>query len=422
MPVLFFFLLVVVSGFSSAWAQEESGLDKLIREALLNNPQLRAARHAGAAARTRISQATALDPPQVGYEFYQTPLSSFPLPFRNGMETDYSVQQMFPFPGKRASMAESARNYASMTEQKAYSLERQIVRDLKAAWYELYLAERKLEINSQNRDLLKDLIAVASSQYEVGKGNQADILRVQTELSMLSAEALWLDKDSKVAQAMINSLAGRPAGTPLAAPAEIENELPRWRVEQLDSLALQTRPELKEMHLSVSMSRAELTLSRRERFPDLMLRLMYKDMEMSRDYWSTMVGFSITQAFWSKGKYEARIQENRINIQRTEEELANMQNMVTFQVHSAFEKTEAGRELVNYYRNTVIPQAEQTLLSTIAAYRSGTVDFLMVIDAARMRLRSHDDCQMSIMNYMVSQADLEQAVGLDLTRIAAIIP
>lgn len=74
-------------------------LDELITEALSNNPQLAAARQASSAAQARIGQATSLDAPQAGVEFFQTPVKSFPNPIKDGMETDYYIQQMIPFPG-----------------------------------------------------------------------------------------------------------------------------------------------------------------------------------------------------------------------------------------------------------------------------------------------------------------------------------
>ena len=69
-------------------------LDELITEALQNNPQLRAARHQTSAAQTRVDQVTSWDAPQFGVEFFQTPIQSFPNPVKNGMETDYFLQQI----------------------------------------------------------------------------------------------------------------------------------------------------------------------------------------------------------------------------------------------------------------------------------------------------------------------------------------
>ena len=94
-----------------------------------------------------------------------------------------------------------------------------------------------------------------------------------------------------------------------------------------------------------------------------------------------------------------------------------MKNMIASDVQNSLVKIETNRNLVELYQNTVIPQAEQTLQSTIAAYQTGKTEFLMVIDAYKMLLMSELDYYMSKMNFLQSQAQLEQAVGLSISEI-----
>ncbi len=394
-------------------------LDDLIAEALQNNPQLRAARNQTAAARTRIDQVTSWDAPQLGVEFFQTPIQSFPNPVKNGMETDYFIQQMFPFPGKLSAMGQAAEANASMFDQSYKALERKILRELKSAYYELYLVQRKIQINAENQDLMRRFVQIANKQYEVGMGKQPDILRAQTELSTLINDGINLQKEKRAVEAMINTLLSRPANAPLGYVPDIEANIPQWTFEQLRPLALEARPELKAMNFNIEMNKAELSLSKREYFPDLMARVMYKDMAMTRnDFWSVMVGVSIPLSPWSSGKYTSKVEENQLNVKRAEEEYSNMINMTLFEVQDANVRVHTNQNLVLLYKNTVIPQAEQTLQSTIAAYQTGKTEFLMLIDAYRMVLMSKLDYHMAVMNYMASQAALEQAVGLDIREIA----
>ncbi len=393
-------------------------LQDLVAEALQNNPQLRAARNQTAAARTRIDQVTSWEAPQVGVEFFQTPVQSFPNPVKNGMETDYFIQQMFPFPGKLSAMGQAAENSANMIGQGYKALERKIIRELKSAYYELYLVQRKIQINAENQDLVRRFVDIARKQYEVGMGKQPDILRAQTELSTLINNGINLQREKRVAEAMINTILGRPANADLGFVPDIETDVPRWTFEQLRLLALENRAEVKAMNFNIEMNKAELSLSKREYFPDLMARVMYKDMAMTgNDFWSAMVGISIPLSPWSSGKYTSKVQENELNVKKAEDEYTNMRNMTLFEVQDALVKVQTNENLVLLYKNTVIPQAEQTLQSTIAAYQTGKTEFLMLIDAYRMLLMSRLDYHMSVMNYMASQAALEQAVGLDIDGI-----
>ncbi|MDP2984491.1 MAG: TolC family protein [Candidatus Latescibacter sp.] len=417
--LLFTFFLFGFTAIGSAQTGKAANLDSLITEALRNNPRILAAREESAAAYTRIQQSTSFDPPQVGIELFQTPISSFPNPVKNGQETDYSIQQMFPYPGKRAAMGNVARNGAAMTDRNIGAIKRQVIREMKSAYYAMYLADRTLGINTQNQDLMRELLAVASRQYEVGTGKQADILKAQTELSMLALSAINLQREKKVEEARVNTIAGRPAGDSLGEVEDIEKDIPAWTVNQFDSLALGNRPELKAMDYNIRMKEAELAVSQKERMPDFMVRLMYKDMVMGgTDYWSTMFGFTLPQSFWSRGKVRSKIEESRINIRKAQAEWGNMKNEVFLQVHEAYVNVESNRRSIEYCWNTLIPQAEQTLQISMDGYRAVTVDFLTVIDAARMLLQVRQEHEVAIVNYMQSQADLEQAVGMDSDKIA----
>ncbi|MEW6509822.1 MAG: TolC family protein [Bacteroidota bacterium] len=398
-------------------------LDDLVAEAVLNNPQLRAARHQTNAALTRVDQVTSWEAPQVGVEAYQTPVRSFPNPLKDGMETDYFIQQMIPFPGKLSNMGKAAESNAGMADQNYKALERKIIRDLKSAYYELYLVERKLEINAENQELMRKFVAIASKQYEVGMGKQPDILRAQTELSTLITDGLNIQQQKTAVEAMMNTILGRQANAPLGYVPEIESTVPPWTFEQLRPLALENRPEVKAMNFNIEMAKSELSASKRELFPDLMVRVMYKDMAMTRDdFWSTMVGISIPIAPWAGGKVTSKVDENELNVRKAEEEFNNMRNMTSFELQDALVKVQTYQNILLLYKTTVVPQAEQTLQSTLAAYQTGKTEFLMLIDAYRMLLMARLDRYMAVMNLMTSQAQLEQAVGLDVAEISKRIP
>jgi outer membrane protein TolC len=422
--ILVYWLFAFASIFaaSSGFAQDDNvlNLDELIVEALKNNPSLQAARLQTEAARTQIRQARAWEAPQVGIEFFQTPIQSFPNPVKDGMETDYFVQQMIPFPGKISNMAKAARSNAEMSAENYNALERKIIRDLKSAYYELYLVQRKIDINAENQMLLRQFVEIAMKQYEVGMGKQVDIFRAQTELSRLITAGINLEQERKVAEAMINTILNRPANSPLGHIPELADTTATWTFAQIMPLALDVRPELKAMDYNISMNRAELALSKREYAPDLMVRFMYKDMaNTGDDFWALMGGVSVPLAFWSKGKFKGKVQENQLNVNRAEAEYTEMRNMILFEVQQALVKVESNKNVVELCKNTVVPQAEQTLQSTLAAYQTGKTEFLMLIDAYRMLLMAKLDYYMAIMNYMTSQAELEQAVGLDIKEISA---
>ena len=412
---LIFYLLIPISIFAQT---ANDNLNALVNEALRNNPQLKAANSQTLAEQTKVKQVIAWDPPQVGISFYQTPIQSFPNPIRNGMETDYYIQQMFPFPGKLSSMGKSAESNAAMYGEQYKELQREIIREVKSGFYELYFVQKKIEINKENQILLQQLANITAKQYQVGMGSQSDMLRAQTELSTLINDGVNLEKEKRNDETMLNTVLNRPADGTFPNITSIEDTIPNWSFNQLSNLAYENRPELRAMQYNVKMNEAELASSKLEYYPDIMVQLMYKNMTgTSNDFWSTMVGVNIPIAFWSKDKFSGKVEENKINISTAEEQLNADKNMVASQVQNALIKIESNKNLIDLYKNTVIPQAQQTLQSTLAAYQTGKTEFLMIIDAYKMVLMAKQDYYMSQMNYMQSQALLEQAVGLSVNQI-----
>ena len=413
--ILLLFLFIPVSNYSQTAGG--NSLSDLIKEVIQNNPQLKAAKDQTLAENTKVNQVTAWDPPQVGISFFQTPIQSLN-PIKDGMETDYFIQQTFPFPGKLGNMGEAASNNAQMYREQYSALEKKIIKDLKSSYYELYFVGKKIEINRDNQTLLNQLNDIALKQYEVGTGNQADVLRAQTELSTLTNDGINLLKEKRNIETMINIILSRPVDSQLPEIKEILDTIPDWTYVMLADLAYSNRPELKAMQFSVEMNKSELKSSKLEYFPDLMVQLMYKNMaNTTSDYWSAMIGVNIPLAFWSKDKFTGKVQENEINISAAQNQLSAMKNMVSGDVQNALVKIGSAKNTMDLYKSTAIPQAEQTLHSTLAAYQTGKTEFLMLIDAYKMVLMSKLDYYMAEMNYMQSQAMLEQAVGLNINQI-----
>ncbi len=408
-----------MSGGLMAQPRASAGLDELVTELLAHNPQLQAARQKTAAAKTVVRQVSAWEAPQVGIEFYQTPIQSFPDPLKHSMETDYFIQQMFPFPGKLSAMEQAAQQNAGMIDQEYRALERKMIRQLKNSFYELYLVQQKISINAENQELMKQFIQIALKQYEGGMGNQSDILRAQTEYSVLLNEQIDLDQQQRIMSAMLNTLINHPVDESRGTIAEIKTDSLPWTLEQLQILALRNRPELQGMNNNIAMNEAELTASKREYFPDLMAKVMYKNMSDTKDdFWSVMLGMNFPLTFWSGSRYTAKVEENKLKVIQAENEFTGMKNMVVNEIYSALVRMQASYNSMKLYQSTSIPQAEQTLQSMLTGYQNGKTEFLMVIDSYRMMLMARLDYQMSLMNYLTGQAQLEEAIGMDITDIA----
>ena len=392
-------------------------LKGLIDEALRNNPSLKAASHRIEQARASSRGVSSLDPPQFSVEFYDAPVSSFPNPLKGQMEIDYSLEQMIPFPGKLKAMSRAEKKRESMYGYDMKTLEADIVKQIRQSYYEMYLIDRRIAINDQARQIIENIISIVRTQYEVGTGKQADILRAQTELSSLQNKKTALVQERGSMESMINALRNRSVDTPISAVPEILSQATEIKDQDAYAMAERSRPELRSMQSEVAMKKAEKDAAIKEWLPDFMVRGMYKDMAADEDRWSLMFGITLNAAPWSYKKYSALNERAKAGIKEADEKLNAMKNMVDSDIRDALLKVRSFSDQVTLTKQTIIPQAEQTLESATALYRTGSQDFTMLLDAERMLLMTREDYQMAVMNYLSAIADLERAAGTTIDNL-----
>lgn len=402
-------------------------LPALVAEAMRNNPSIQAAEYQVKALRASPDHAWSWEAPQVGVEFFQTPVKSFPNPIKNQQEIDYSVQQAIPFPGKIATRIRAEDRRVDMGSADLEALKRQVARDVKADYYELYLLDRRMEINGESQALMRRLIEIARRQYEVGMGRQADILKAQTELTSLRTDSIGLAQMRRATAGMLNALLNRPADRPLPVAAELKVSGLGWTFGQIAGILEENHPKLRSMQASIRMREAERAMAGKEYLPEFMVRGTYKSMLAMppgameaplEDYWSVMVSMSLPVAFWSLPRYRAGYAQGEANVAEAKREYANMRNMLLAKAQEALLKAESGAEQARLAKSVLVPQAQQALESDQAAYQGGKGDFMTLLDAYRTRLMAKENAEMAIMQLSASQADLEEAVGLGLDEIA----
>jgi outer membrane protein TolC len=407
----------------------------LIKETLAQNRSLRAASsridEADAAARRKSS----LDPPRFEIGAMDASSGSFPNPFKDQMQMDYSLEQMVMFPGKLSTMKKAELKKKEMVQFDRTTLERELIYKIIDAFYEIYLIDRQIGINRESQALLSRIVDIARTQYEVGMGKQADILRAQAELSNLRKRLAGLEQGRQSMSGMINALRNKPVETPIDTTGEIFPEIFSVSFDKLRAEAAGNRPELKAMQANLAMKKTELTVANLEWYPDFMVKGTYSDKrpipsstdamslesgssgQKNPDTWSIMLGVTIPEAPWTFGKSSSAQNQAKASITGAEADLDEMYNMVQSEIFDAFTQVQSTIQQLRLAQKTLLPQAQQAFESALASYRTGGQEFTMLLDAQRMLLMARDDYHMTVMNYLVSLAKLERATGTNLETI-----
>ena len=143
--------------------------------ALSSHPRLQAARARVAAAAQRAPQALALEDPLLSNSFY--PISDQALQTASGRAGNMlSVSQKYPWPQKRWTKAAIADRETQIALAKLAQVEFEIEEMVRLAYYELWFADRAIDITENNRQIAVELVRLAEARNATG-GSQQDILR-----------------------------------------------------------------------------------------------------------------------------------------------------------------------------------------------------------------------------------------------------
>ncbi|MGH7772445.1 MAG: TolC family protein [Candidatus Binatia bacterium] len=409
-----FFLLL--GGGAILWAQNGLSLREMIDEALKNNPEIQAARRKIESVRARAGQAKYLEDPELNIEAWGVPLNH-PVKFRSSNPVILGLRQKFPFFGKLGLKGEITAQEVKMAEEELRAKEVEIVAKVKGAYADFFIAHKNIEIYKELLELIRQTSTTAETLYQVGRAPQQDIFKALLEQTDLLNKLTWAEKDLVTSQAKLNTLLSLPPTAPIRQPRELTLTPFSLKHSDLEKLTLEQRPELRALESSINRSEKAIELAKRNRsFPDFMVGLEYwvAPDHRPRHMYTPMLTLTIPFSPWTKGKHDYEIEEALAERRMAQSNLDAMKNMALFEVRDMSAKVEAARKSVSIYRDGLLPQAEQSYSASIAAYQTGQVNFITLLDAQRAIRDVRLGYYKALVDYEQSLADLERAVGKEL--------
>ncbi len=415
--LLLMFATTSLSAQQSFTLEVGTNLPDLIKEALRMNPEILAARKAVEVAAARTVQARSLEDPELNVESWAIPLDQ-PTNFNQANMHMVNLRQRLPFPGKLRLRGEVASQEERMADARYRAKERQIIAAVKKGYYDLFMADRDIEILQGQLDVLGRMVKTAEARYTVGKVAQQDVIKAQVEQSELLNRVFAAEREHHHAEARLNTLLNRPPDAPIGRTMERDPPTVSLEREELYRLTIESSPELNEA--SSDIKRAELSHElaiRNSRYPDFMVGIgyWYQPQGAFQNTYSGM--FTLTVPFfWTKAKHDKEVEEASAVIARTEAGYRAMKNRALFEVRENLVTFDAAKKSIALYRTGLIPQAELSLKSAESAYQTGRLEFTGLLEAERALRDVRLGYYRALVALEQSLADLERAVGRDVIR------
>ena len=396
-------------------AEEPLKLEEVVEEALNNNPAILAMQEQIRVADERIPQAEALPDPQVGAMFNGIP-GRMMVPGRVEPDTRYdqirvTASQMFPLFGKRKLKAEAASKGLDMVQAKYEAKRREILAEVKIAYYGLFLAHKAIEINRENAELMRTFAKIAETKYTVGRAPQQHVLKAQVSLSVLLNQLITLEQNLETARARLNTLLNHAPDAPLGKPEEFDHIPFNFSLEQIEDLALEHNPELQAMDYDIEQKEVLHNLARKQYYPNLMVGAQYWQNNERKDQVSAM--FSVNIPLWRRSKQDHGVKQAMAAIRASEAKYEALKNEIRFQIQDGLVKVQTAERMINLYENTILPQAEQMLKAARIGYETDQVDFLTLVDSQKSLYDTILSRYRALVQIEQHRARLERVVGLE---------
>jgi cobalt-zinc-cadmium efflux system outer membrane protein len=371
-----------------------------IERAMAANPTIAAARLRGpinlanlAVARERLNPAASIELEK------ETPKEA------------YGVAVPFELGGKRARRIDVAEATIRAGDAEVAATIAQVRNDVRRAYFGQIVAEQRLMILREQRDISIRTRDTAQARLDAGDVPRLEVMQAQLALAAVENEATAAEGTAAAARAALNALLAQPLNTVTPLATTVDEAAPP-SMEAALMLAQTASTELISLDRQIEAQRARIQLAQALRVPDLTPTFtLTRRAEPEFDY-GWRAGAAVTLPLFTTHRAGVLVEQATLDqlMAQRQATLLRIQGEVT----AVSERAQAQRELFVRYRDQIIPQAQQVEQLAQDAYRLGQTGIgplLLALQATRdVRLRSLD----AIDQFQTALADLERAIGAPL--------
>jgi len=403
-------IVVLVSASVNAQTPARTALADVIAEALAKNPEVVAAQKRYDAARQRPAQERSLPDPMVsaGYSANGRPWPGAGLGTEPTSNIGFMASQEVPYPGKRDLRASIASREADAEFQQIEAARLSIVARVKQAYYRLAYTDAVTGVLSRNRELLDTLLKVSEGRYAVGKAAQQDVIKAQTQLSILELRLERVGQERATREGQLNALLNRPAATPVGEPEDLQLTAFDHPLDALIAAANEHAPMLRREQIMVERSQLAVDAARREYKPDFALTGGYYYMGAMPPMYEFRIDVKVPL---QRARRAAAVAEQLSTVEAARSTYDSTRLGLQSRLQEDFQMASTSVRLARLYRDTVLPQARLALESSMASYQTGSVDFLSVLTNFGTVLEYEMTYFDELATYHTAVSRLEEMIG-----------
>ena len=427
---LHIFLFLLCMGFFTALpaAAEPLTLTQAVQNALLHNPAIREARNHEKSSRENLNSSRADFLPKATANYSFSHLDDAPYQVVSGVKRQAGdtesahfdltlVQPLFKGFGilSRYKVARAESEIGSLKVEQAA---KDLVRDVKTAYYEALLAQNIEKVAEDQVKTLESQERDAQGFYDHGVIAKNDLLKSKIAKASAVQELEKARSDAILALSRLSIAMGGSAGREYSlVPVEKTMSDP-GDLGSLMDLAMKNRPELMIMEKNMEAYDSSITLARSACYPEISLVGRYEqngqdslaeENDYSNDH-NTSVSIQARWTFFEWGKTRADIRKVRYEKQAFAERIKAAEDQIRLETQQEYLNVKV-REKNIRTAEEALEQARENFRITRSRYLQNVTTATEVLEAQTFLARAESDYHRSVYGYLIAQARLSRATG-----------
>lgn len=325
----------------------------------------------------------------------------------NTAQFDLGVSYLFERGRKRQHRLQAAKDQTAVTREQVSDNERTLTFSVATDFINVELAESTLELANQDQKSFQDTVDITESRYKAGAIGLDDLLKVKLQL---------LQFQTDVSQAKLARLQGLSDLRQLLGYEQVSAEYDvagsfdyqpmRGGLEDLQAMALKTRPDLQAALQGVAAANSQFQLQKAIGKRDVTGQINYTHLGYLNDV--SLFGSMQLPIF---DRNQGEIKRAGFAITQAQEQQLYTNGQVLTDVRDAYENQRANDEIVGLYRSGYLDEAQQSRDITEYAYKHGAASLLDFLDAERSYRATQLGYRQSLASYLLALEQLREAVG-----------
>jgi len=285
-----------------------------------------------------------------------------------------------------------------------------VLTSVRQGFYDLLIAQRQVELAEQLLKTSEQGEKTADDLFKAKQGNKVDLLQARVELNNARVLLQKSENRRQAAQTRLATIVGVPEMSLVSLAGEVETD-----IQQLDPAAaldriLATSPQLAAAQAKVARAHAVLDRACVEPVPNLELQLsaMY-DYAAKEPMAGVQLGLPLPIHNRNQGNIQAAESEVIAAHREVERVRLELQNRLA----SALERYRNAQAEIERFRNSILPDAKESLDLVTQGWKVGELDYLRYLTAQRTYFQINLDYLAAVRDWWLAHLEIEGALLTD---------